>query len=319
MSNELAVPGGQAQVAAVNAQSFPILSGGQDIGVILKKNFGQRRLNPNLLPKITVSSGNKVGFDMPTLDENPKTLKEFIALCVLQIDARRFWNEPMDQRTAKTPPDCASDDLDTGRGDPGGKCDNCSYSQWGSAKGTSRAQACQDRKILFLLLPGDTVPTVFNIPPTSLVNVQRFMLSLANAKVEFDQAYLKFVAEAAENENHISFTKVQMYRVGMIDEGALPVFQKYCRDTIPFLRQRKVNEDFNDRDDPGAARTVKAEAVPAKSPGAAESKAAFRKADEKTAAKAESQKPSGGVPDDGFVSPEEQARRDLEELEQLSK
>jgi len=303
MSGELAKTGEAAPATLVGSKptDYPILTATKDVSAIIKKNFGERKLNPNLLPKVHVCSGELVGFSLPTLDDAPHVVKEFIALCILQIDGRRYWAKDYGEDT-KSPPDCVSDDLVHGRGSPGGLCASCPYSEWGSSQKGGRGQACQDRKMLFLALPGDTIPSALNLPPTALGPVQAFFLQLAGKQIEYDRVFLKFTAAPAVNAGGQQYTSVKISRAGMLEEEYLQKWGKYCEDLIPFLRQRRFDQDFNQAE----ARVVDAAPQAPQTPAQpSKEQQAYQQAQEKS-----------DTPSEEDLR--KQAAHDLEELEKMT-
>ena len=67
---------------------------------------------------------------------------------------------------SSNPPDCSSYDGVHGSGNPGGECRNCPYNRFGSGEGQSKA--CKNKRMLYILQEGETLPIVLNLPSGSI-------------------------------------------------------------------------------------------------------------------------------------------------------
>ena len=82
--------------------------------------------------------------------------------------------------------------FDVGKGNPGGSCEACPYSQWESDPKGGRAQACRQIKSLFVIRPGELLPIRVGVPPTSIREVERFFLRIGSKGIFFYQCILRF-------------------------------------------------------------------------------------------------------------------------------
>jgi len=89
----------------------------------------------------------------------------------------------LDEGGTSQPPDCASFDLVTGIGDPGGDCGVCPFSQFGSDSKGGRGQACNEIRFVFMLRPDSYIPAVVQIPPSSVKAITSYFLRLAGRAV----------------------------------------------------------------------------------------------------------------------------------------
>jgi hypothetical protein len=104
----------------------------------------------------------------------------FRAVILYARDSRGYWPQSLDE-TGGVPPQCHSNDLKAGIGNPGGACAACPLAQFGSdAKG--KGQACKQTKQLFLMREGvkGFLPEIFAAPPTSLKTYRHYMMALGN-------------------------------------------------------------------------------------------------------------------------------------------
>lgn len=108
------------------------------------------------------------------IDDLGESFKELRGVPVFKQKTRGYW-----QKNERVP-ECSSQDGVTGT-DKDGKCHNCAscpMNAWGS--GTNEAgdhtagKACKEMRRLFLVQPGNILPSMVSLPPTSIKNYDKF-------------------------------------------------------------------------------------------------------------------------------------------------
>ncbi len=167
--------------------AFAILQS-KDMGKMLKAfedNFGPRGLSVNDLEVITVPSGGATQWQLQTLEGKYVYLEELVVIVVNWSERRAYW--PGEFGATKLP-QCSSDDTINGRGDPGGPCETCPMSEWGSSEKSENGQACRMTRMLFALCAHDQeqrLPTRIQIPPSSIPGNRQFFAKLATRGVSY--------------------------------------------------------------------------------------------------------------------------------------
>lgn len=146
------------------------------------------KLNIGDLYRFKTPSGTSGAFwQMP--DGNPT--KALTAVILHASRSRTYWVTSMEEGGGDSPPDCSSNDGINGDGlygamagedntpvmsnaNPSGKCETCPMAQYGSGRGD--AQACREGVRLLLLLSNDPLPTMLNLPPSSLNSFRNYRL-----------------------------------------------------------------------------------------------------------------------------------------------
>ena len=142
---------------------------------ILEENMGGEDLTRFDFPRIKVPAGGAQHVMMPD-GEPAKTVRGII---VMSHMSRAYWPGSDDQDApVGGPPQCSSDDGVTGVGTPGGDCHTCPLSKPGSGKG--QRQACKLMRNLYLLMPGQILPTVLQCPPGSLKAARSYLVVLSS-------------------------------------------------------------------------------------------------------------------------------------------
>lgn len=179
---------GETTAVATRPKYAILHSSPQDIQALLE-NLGP--LDPfGTMDRLKVPTGGGTTWQVPTL-RGEESAKDITGVILWIRPNRSFWRNSYDETGGGTPPDCSSDDLIEGMGDPGGLCARCPFNQWGSLaqlnpkRDDSQGKACRETRLLFLVQPTKRLPLVVIVPPSSLSGkfpgtVQKYLLGLAS-------------------------------------------------------------------------------------------------------------------------------------------
>ncbi len=130
--------------------------------------------------KIPAGGGTTWEYEGPDGDESGKELDVIVAF--VRNGQRKYYLHGLDDGEASAP-DCRSEDGVHGLGffsDHGDddvptktKCGDCPMNKFGSS---GKGKACSESAQLFAFLPGDFLPIVIHVPPTSLRPLRDFRL-----------------------------------------------------------------------------------------------------------------------------------------------
>jgi hypothetical protein len=189
-------------------QTYPVLSGdGAEIMQALQENLAGERMSTYDFERVTVPAGGQLFWTLPSAGDEPPA-KNLDGIIVHTNLERAYWERGLDDSGGGTPPDCSSPDSIMGHGTPGGPCDACQFSQFGSdAKG--RGQACKQVRSIYLLREGSFLPTVLIVPPSSLASIKSYLFSLAAKGRVYSAVVSRFVLVADKNKDGINFARIE--------------------------------------------------------------------------------------------------------------
>ena len=232
----------EGALAMVEVDDYDIVSAGTDIREVIADNLGTQAISTFDLDRVKIPAGGGTMWSVPGIDGD-EDLKELEGVIVFWQDKRAYWKEGLEDSGGGSPPDCLSEDNITGKGDPGGKCDDCPYAEFGSAdEGTGRGQACKQVRILYLVRPGDLLPLVVALPPTSLRASGKYFLRLASKRVSFYAIETKISLEKAKNIGGITYSRVVFGAGRRLSEDALVKIKQYIADLKPVLEARQLSD-----------------------------------------------------------------------------
>ena len=191
---------------------YPLLRLGtaRELLSVFRDNLGSEGLSPQNLQRIKVPAGGLLHWQVAT-PEGEEMLKEIEGIILAWRPARLYWKKSMDEGGGKKPPDCVSKDAFIGVGDPGGHCNVCPNAQFGTSQ-KGHGQACKQVRQMLVVLPGETLPHLISIPPTSLKPAGQYFMMLLGRAIPYWAVTTKLRLEKATNEGGIAYAKVQFFQ-----------------------------------------------------------------------------------------------------------
>jgi len=214
-------------------RDYPLLSDPQAMQKTLRlieENLGGQKFSPLNLSRIKVPSGDDDRFKVETASG---TERQAVIVGVITAfrQARAYWAKAYGTGRGQQPPDCTSHDGFTGIGNPGGDCTTCPLAAFGTARQPDGAQgagqACKELRQLLILLPGQKLPHMFGIPPTSLQNFTKYTLSLTSAGESYWTVTTRMTLEPAYNAGGVRYARVKFALHGSLQENEAAALAPY--------------------------------------------------------------------------------------------
>ena len=187
-----------------------------EVQQMLRDNLGQGGLNPASLERVTIPAGGGLSFTLPTL-EGEEDVRSFEGVILLHTTQRNFWTKPYSGED--TTPDCSSADGVVGIGNPGGACQGCAFSQWGSHLSGTSAKACKETRTLYLLRPGELLPITLSVPPSSLGVFAHFVQRLSRAALRYSAVRTRFALERTKSGGGIEYARLSLALAEVLEGG----------------------------------------------------------------------------------------------------
>jgi hypothetical protein len=231
------------ELSKSGASEFLALSiPGDSIQELILENVGPNGIQPLDLDRIKIPAGGALSWEIPTLT-GVETAQEVSGIIVYWKDGRALWTEAFSG--ASTPPQCASEDAITGFGNPGGACSSCPFSQWESDLKGGKGQACKLVRRAFVVRPGDLLPVMFPLPPTSVGALHKYGLRLASQGLLQYGVVTKFSLESATSNNGIRYSRATLKMERVLEDSEKEKIRSYVEGIRPVLAQTKLSpEDY---------------------------------------------------------------------------
>jgi len=229
----------ETQIAAFQKR-FPVLDPTSDAAELIRINMGEEDINAGDLVKVKVPSGGGTLWEIPTIN-GAEGAKELTGVIIHMRRNRAYW--PGREPVGGEAPQCRSDDMKVGIGDPGGACDVCPLNQFESATSDDgspgRGKACKETVQVFLLREGDKLPTVVRFPPGSLGDFKKWRLQL---DVPYFYCVTSLSLHSDKNESGTKYSKIQAELKEVLDGEAREGIVSYVK-TMKSLFERVSSVD----------------------------------------------------------------------------
>ncbi len=223
---------------ALYTSQIPALAGRGSVDMV-RENLGGMQITFRDLPKIKNPSGGATQFIVPTM-EGEEYAKSISGIVLYMTGQHVYW-KPDSQMGG--PPDCVSTDRITGVGDPGGLCLKCPFHQWGSdvrndGKPT-KAKACKEVVLIFILEPGCVLPRMMIAPPSSKKAILQYGVKLDRY---IWQCVTEFALVAAKSANGDAYATITARKVGDLTADEAAIVAAYRKDFMDVFTSATIDE-----------------------------------------------------------------------------
>ena len=199
----------------------------QDVLAAISDNLGAGGIKESDLNKIVFPSSGATFFEVPSL-EGTDAVKYLAGVIVFQRDSRAYFDKPFGEGADDEDkfPLCGSDDGLIGIGAPGGSCSACPLSQFGSAPGKNgkpgRGQACNQKKLFYMLRGSSVLPDLVRVPASSLDATKGYLLKLATNGKKYHQVLTGITLKKEENKDGIEYAVAEYKYIRDLSPEEIP-------------------------------------------------------------------------------------------------
>jgi hypothetical protein len=212
---------------------------------IIRANLGPGGLSAFDLDAVKVPAGGATTWQYPTAS-GVEDRKTFEGVLIYRRDVKAYWEHGLEESGGGSPPDCRSEDSIVGVGNPGGACAECPFNQFGSAR-KGKGKACKDRRLLFVLPPGQLLPVLVSVPVMSIKPSNQYLMRLAGDARVFHSVLTRFGLETAKNSGNIAYSRITFTKSADLPPEEQAKVAAYVKAITPFLAAVKARpEDFDD-------------------------------------------------------------------------
>lgn len=229
------------EIAKREEGGFLVLSENLErLQLTVRENIGDGQIGAFDLDRVKMPAGGGQTWAVTGADGEETSLPTLDAIIVAWQNCRAYW--PGDYE-GDSPPQCVSQDGMTGLGDPGGACSVCPFAQWGSGK-NGRGQACKAMRRLFLLRPGQLLPTMLTLPPSSLAAARKYMVALISMQRAYWSVVTAIGLEKESNPEGIKYSLATFKRARDLTPEELKTVEGYRTAIAPLMRAPVTAQDY---------------------------------------------------------------------------
>lgn len=186
-------------------------------------------------------------FSIPScISDKPRRIEEFSGVIIFAHKTNACWLKEFSESGGEEAPFCVSNDGQTGVQQKGDgqtfnvACSKCEYNKFGSAKG--RAKKCKNMIRLFILLDGDSFPSVLFVPPSSIVTWDKYAYDVTTINLPYTFIRTKFSLQNDTNKDGISFSKLKLSKLETLSSEEIIKIQKIKNEIKSKLSELSVTE-----------------------------------------------------------------------------
>ena len=186
---------------------------------VMIQAFDQLGISDRLLSRIKVPTGGMTAWEIETL-EGTKVEQEIDAIIVaMKGKQKAWWSTSMEDGNAGSPPSCVSTDgsngyginsLDAAATEGVHACPECAWSKFGSSRGGGNGKDCKDFALLFFFREGSRIPTLLQVPATSLKVLQSYVLKLIDNGKRFEGCVTTLSLKKAQSAGGITYSTLDL-------------------------------------------------------------------------------------------------------------
>ena len=157
--------------------------------------------------RIKIPAGGGLAYEVPSDNpDSPDMVKEFKAVILYHHPVHALYREKY--TGGNTPPDCSSINGHTGIDAETGEikdCKDCPNNKFGS--GENGAKACKQKRRIYILRAGETLPIILSLPTGSLADFSKYITRLLSKGKTSSSVVTKFSLKKAQNAGGISYSQ----------------------------------------------------------------------------------------------------------------
>lgn len=157
--------------------------------------------------RIRIPAGGGITYEVPGDDqENTDSVKEFKAVILYHHPIHCYYEE--EYSGGNNPPDCGSMDGHVGIDVKTGEikqCAECPMNKFGSGK--NGAKACKQKRRIYLLREGESLPTLLSLPTGSLGEFSKYVMRLLSKGRKTNAVVTKFSLKKVQNAGGINYSQ----------------------------------------------------------------------------------------------------------------
>lgn len=178
---------------------------------VIRANLKGQPLTLDLFDIVKSPSGGSTVFSVPGLSgEEPA--KELTGIILDYTTPRAYWDTP--DPVEGTPPVCLSENSIISH--DGKACAHCPYNDFGSRDGESRAKACKESVLLFLLRPQNIIPLLVRVPVTSKPRFLKYAARLLSTLTPLSSVVTKITLEKATSKQGKPYALFNFQTAGVL-------------------------------------------------------------------------------------------------------
>jgi hypothetical protein len=188
----------------VTEQQSGYMTSGANLNELLQDELNGLNIT---FDRIKIPSGGGLAYELPGVNpDEPISASEFKAVVLYHHPSNSYYKDKY--TGGNTPPDCSSQDGAVGRVEETGElkaCSDCPLNKFGS--GENGGKGCKQKRRLYILREGETLPTIFIVPTGSIADFSKYVMRLLSKGQRTSGVVTRFGLKRAKNAGGIAYSQ----------------------------------------------------------------------------------------------------------------
>lgn len=193
--------------------------------------FDQLGITDRLLTRFKIPSGGSTAWEIESLEGVQIEPHLDVIIVAMKGKQKAWWTTSMDEGGGGSPPSCVSTDGRWGFGinsfddeavNSKHSCSECPWDKFGSSRSrtSGNAKDCKDFALLFFFRSGSRIPSVLQVPATSLKGLQSYVLKLIDAGKRFEGCVTRLALNKAQSQGGMAYATLELLWVSDLEAAA---------------------------------------------------------------------------------------------------
>jgi len=227
-------------LAKREATGFAIVDVPEAKGAMLAA-FDQLGISDRLLNRIKVPAGGMTAWEVESLEGTEVHQSLDVIIVAMKGRQKAWWPTTMEEGGGGSPPSCASKDGRHGFGtnsldaaaEPGKHlCAECPWDKFESSRSGGNGKDCKDFALLFFFREGSRIPSLLQVPATSLKGLQNYVIRLIDGGKQFSGCVTRLGLKKAQSQGGITYSTLDLSWVSDLDPEAAATMQSVGKEFL---------------------------------------------------------------------------------------
>lgn len=203
--------------------------------------FDQLGITDRLLNRIKVPSGGMTAWEVEDLEGTHVEQNLDVIIVGMKGRQKAWWPTSMEEGGGGSPPSCISTDgrfgigvnsLDADGAQGKHPCAECAWDKFGSSRSGGNGKDCKDFALLFFFRQGSRIPSLLQVPATSLKGLQNYVLRLIDGGKRFEGCVTRLGLKKAQSQGGITYSTLDLSWVSDLDAESAETMQSIGKEFL---------------------------------------------------------------------------------------
>jgi hypothetical protein len=217
--------------------------------------FDQLGINDRLLSRIKVPAGGMTAWEVEDIEGTQVHQHLDVIIVAMKGRQKAWWPSTMDEGGGGSPPSCVSSDGKYGFGvnalgedavEGKNLCAECAWNKFGSSRSGGNGKDCKDFALLFFFREGSRIPSLLQVPATSLKVLQNYVIRLIDGGKQFTGCVSRLGLKKTQSQGGITYSTLDLSWVSDLDAEAAAAMKSVGKEFLARIDDYNAFDESQD-------------------------------------------------------------------------